>query len=108
MSIWSDAWTAAAELAARCAGIGASVDRDVSIERIETMRSMFRFLRKADPEAFADAICDHARHAADAIAQIVGLQAEVEVERANRQVREDDPTHPTRIIPPPEAKGPTE
>lgn len=107
MSTWSDAWTAAAELAARVSGIGASITREVSIERIETMRAMFRFLRKADPEAFSEAICDHARHAADAIAQIVGLQAEVEVERASRQVREDDPTHPFHIIVPPEAKGPS-
>lgn len=110
MSIWSDAWMAAADLARRMASVGASASlvRDVPGERVELMRQMMGHLRKADPEAFNEVVCEHARHAADSIAEIVAYQAEVEVERANRPVEHDDPTQPIRIIPPPEAKGPIE
>lgn len=108
MSVWSDAWTAAADLAARCAAVGASASkvRDVPARDVRIMREFFDLLKRASPAAFNECICEHAQHAANGIAEIVGLQAEVEVARANRPVDDDDPTPVMPATPPPpEAKG---
>lgn len=95
MSVWSDAFSAAAKLARRMADIGYSASRvrDVPEERLRLMRHMLALLRRDDAEAFNEAICtDYAQHAANGIAEIVELQAEVEAERANRPIEDDEPT----------------
>ena len=111
MNGWANAWNEAAKLAAwaAAAGYSASKVRDVPPERVDLMKRMLDAVKKADPLAFNEVICtEHAQHAANGIAEVVGLRAEVETARANRQpLTDDDPTDPVRIIPPPEARGPT-
>lgn len=70
------------------------------------MRGMFSALRRADPEAFTEVICtDWAQHAANGIAEVVGLRAEVETARANRPLGDEESTRPGQVFIPPEAKG---
>lgn len=98
MSIWSDAWNEAAKLCnwAAAAGYSASKVRDVPPGRVDLMRKMFDNLRKADGPAFAEVVCEYAQHAANGIAEVVGLRAEMETERASRPLGteegNDDPT----------------
>jgi hypothetical protein len=107
-SIWSAAWNEAAKLCnwAAAAGYSASRVRDVPSERVDLMERMFDNLRKADGPAFNEVICKYAQHAANGIAEVVGLRAEVEEARASRPVDDDDPTPVVPAVPPPpEAKG---
>lgn len=107
MSIWSDAWEQAAKLCnwAAAAGYSASRVRDVPAARVDLMERMFDNLRKADGPAFNEVICKYAQHAANGIAEVVGLRAEMETMRANR-MDDDDPTPVMPAAPPPpEAKG---
>jgi hypothetical protein len=108
VSIWSDAWNEASKLAnwAAAAGYSASKVRDVPPERVDLMRRMFDNLRKADHAAFNEVVCEYAQHAANGIAEVVGLRAELEAERASRPAIDDDPTPVAPAVPPPpEAKG---
>lgn len=108
MNGWANAWNEAAKLCvwAASAGYSASKVRDVPPERVDLMRRMLNNLRAADASAFNEVVCEYAQHAANGIAEVIGLRAEVETARAQRQpLTDDDPTDPVRIIPPPEAKG---
>ncbi len=106
-SIWSAAWNEAAKLCnwAAAAGYSASKVRDVPTERVDLMQRMFDNLQRADSPAFNEVICRYAQHAANGIAEVVGLRAEVEAARAN-MADDDDPTPVVPAVPPPpEAKG---
>jgi hypothetical protein len=108
LSIWSDACAEMAKLAnwAAAAGYSASKTRDVPIERVELYRKFFDTLRRADGPAFNEVVCEYAQHAANGVAEVVTLRAEMEAERANRMLDDDDPTPVAPAVPPPpEAKG---
>lgn len=111
MTEWADAWNAAAKLAYRMAasGISASKVRDVPEGVVTVMREMFANLRKANGPAFNEVVCEFAQHAAFGIADVIGLQAEIEAERAELSsppvLPEDEPTQPGFIPPPELLKG---
>lgn len=105
------AWNTCAKLCYRlaAAGISASTVRDVPPIEVEVMRQMFGNMRRANAAAFAEVICEYAQNAAFGIAEVVGLQAEIEAERAELSTPpprpEDEPTQPGVVLIPPEAKG---
>lgn len=107
----AEAWNTCAKLCYRLAasGISASKVRDVPLVEVEVMRQMFDNLKKANGPAFTEVVCEYAQHAAFGIAEVVGLQAEVETARAEMStppVRpEDEVTNPNYVMPE-EAKEP--
>lgn len=101
----AEAWNTCAKLCYRLAasGISASKVRDVPPSEVEVMRQMFGNLRRANAAAFAEVVCEFAQNAAFGIAEVVGLQAEIETERAEMSsppVRpEDEVTNPNYVMP---------
>lgn len=99
------AWNTCAKLCYRlaAAGISASTVRDVPPIEVEVMRHMFGNMRRANAAAFAEVICEYAQNAAFGIAEVVGLQAEIEAERAELSTPpprpEDEPTNPNYVPP---------